>query len=827
MKKLFFNQIKDASEERDIEHVYKNNIEEQFKNSKITYPYKCDGYLEDTIMYDEEIKVLRLTMEFKYGMDFNNSGDRAEVLIQVLFYLKQFILRRSKRYADIPNVILAGDKTTCFIISSDEMKKYLERELEWNIAPSKASGIYKNLVGEIKDDRSLNPIIFNITKNFKFDLVVKDIKRLILDIKIKFKVTESNISEIYDYFIERIIKNPANYSASDLVQCFIDAILGETEISQKKNSKYIAKKERRIEIDSYNYSKFEEEYSVKYSLSDKNRFIAIKDRLTEDTTRRFNGEFFTPTLWANEAHRVIDEVLGDKWRSEYVVWDCAWGTGNITRDYYFDELYCSTLDKVDLELGESYNMNSEKFVYDFLNDDYELLYSIDSKNMKLPDKLYKDIIMNKKVFIFINPPFAEGSNGKQSGKKSKDGISKTKVKLLMEKEGLKNDSQQLYIQFLYRILNIKKLFKLDNLGIGIFLPTLFLSGERSEAFREIFLDSFTFQKGILFNASYFSNVSSQWGIGFSVWKSGKSTQRNKFNFIVKELNDNGKIIKAGEKVIYNVQKEKRLSEWIAKQKKSTQIQTVTLTSALKSNKKEKLIDQNAIGFLMNDSNNVYANTQGVYIQSAPVSRHVKTTTITKENYKKCFSLYSARKIIKSNWLNQKDNYIIPNTKDEKYEQWENDSIIYSIFSSEVSSLRNILVNKKSYDITNEMFFMSIEDIEKLADEFRNEEIYWDCKKHNKEKFMYSNVITKLNFSYEAKNVLESASKLVKESFKYRNDFNLIYPKYNINSWDAGWYKIKGMLKIYMKKDLNVFNKSIRELEEKMRPMIYELGFLIK
>ena len=39
-----------------------------------------------------------------------------KVLVQVIFYLKQFTLREDKRYMDMPNVILAGDKTTCFII---------------------------------------------------------------------------------------------------------------------------------------------------------------------------------------------------------------------------------------------------------------------------------------------------------------------------------------------------------------------------------------------------------------------------------------------------------------------------------------------------------------------------------------------------------------------------------------------------------------------------------------------------------------------------------------------------------------------------------------
>lgn len=335
MKKIFYNEIKDSTEERDIELVYKNNIKANFKNSEITYPFKCDGYLEENLMYDDTTKVLRLIMEFKYGLDFNISINRAKVLVQVIFYLKKFTLREDKKYMDMPNVILAGDKTTCFIISSSDVEHYLERNLDWSIAPSEAPAKYKDLTIEISNNKSLNPIIFNIDKSFKFERVVRDIKRLIIDIKTKFKVTESNILETYDYFIERIIKDPSKYSASDLVQCFIDTILGEAEISQKKNTKFIAKKERRVEIDSYNYEKFEEEYSVNYSIEEKNSFISIKDRLTEDTRRRFNGEFFTPTIWVNEVHKQLYYVFGQNWKDKYVVWDCAWGTGNLTRDYYF------------------------------------------------------------------------------------------------------------------------------------------------------------------------------------------------------------------------------------------------------------------------------------------------------------------------------------------------------------------------------------------------------------------------------------------------------------------------------------------------------------
>lgn len=826
MKKIFYNQIKNATEERDIELVYKNNISANFRNSRITYPFKCDGYLEENLMYDEIHKVLRLIMEFKYGLDFNNSIDKAKVLVQVIFYLKQFSLRENKDYMDMPNVILAGDKTTCFVISSSDVEMYLERNLDWSTAPSEASNKYKDLTFEISNNKSINPIIFNIDKSFKFENVVRDIKRLIIEIKTKFKVTEANLLETYDYFIERIIKDSSKYFASDLVQCFIDTIIGEAEISKKKDSKFIAKKDRRIEIDSYRYQQFEEEYSLKYSIEEMNSFISMKDRLTEDAKRRFNGEFFTSTIWTNEVHKQLSYVFGPNWKEEYVVWDCAWGTGNLTRDYYFKELYCSTIDKVDLELGDNYNRNSQKFVYDFLNDNPELLISSEVNNSLIPLSLYNALLKNKKIIFFINPPFGEGSNGKKISKKSKDGIANTKVKSVMEKEGFKNSSQQLYIQFLYRILKLKQIFNLENLSIGVFTPTLFLSGERGEKFRETFLENFKFEKGIVFNASYFSNVSSEWGIGFSIWTSGENEEENNFKFLIKELNDKGKIETSGKKTIYNLEPKERLSSWIKDKKSNSKVETITLKSAITVDKKTRMVDEDAIGFLMNDSNNVYANTQGVYILAAPVTRHIKTTAITRENYKQCFSLFAARKVIKSNWLNQKDNYMIPNINHSKYKEFENDSIIYSIFANEsgASSLRNVKVEDKSFNIINEMFFMSIKDIQNLANINNNEMIYRDCIRYSKERFIYEE-LEKFEFSEEGELTLKTARNLVVESFKYRDEFNKYHPKYNINTCDAGWYQIKFMLTKYMKKELELFEDMVKNLEDKMRSLVYELGFL--
>lgn len=825
-KKLFYNEIKDATEERDIELIYKNNLKKYFTNSIITYPFKCDGYLEETIMYDETRKVLRLIMEFKYGLDFNIALNRAKVLVQIVFYLKQFELKHNSKYTSIPNVILAGDKTTCFVISTSDVEEYLKKDLDWSIPPSEAAIRYKEFTIEISKNDNLNPIIFNINKKFKFENVAKDIKRLILQLKTKLKITESNLSETYDYFIEKIIRTPFHYSASDLVQCFIDVILGDVEISDKKGNKFIAKKDKRIEIDLYNYNKFEEEYATKYSIEEKNRFISIKDRLTEDTKRRINGEFFTPTIWVNEANKQLDCVLGTNWRDEYIVWDCAWGTGNLTRDYYFKELFCSTIDKVDIELGYSYNRNSTKFVYDFLNDDEELLYSDNPNNLMMPKKLFNALKSNKKVLFFINPPFGESSNGKKISKKSKDGISNTKVKTIMEEEKLKDSSQQLYIQFLYRIVKFKNIFNLSNVNIGIFTPTLFLSGERSERFRSTFLENFKYERGIVFNASYFSNVSSEWGVGFSIWSSGKNNCNNEFEFEVKDLKNNGKIETVDKKVIYNLKEDEKLSSWIKNFNVANKVESITLKSAINLDSKTKMVSEKAIGFLMNDSNNVYANTQGVYILSAPVTRHVKTTVITKENYKKCFSLFTARKVIKSTWINQKDNYIIPNVNDDKYKEFENDSIIYTLFSQQnsICSFRDVELNNKQFNIINNMFFMSISEILELANITNNEVIYYDCKRYNKERFLYGE-LQKIKLSNVSKSILNMAQCLVIESFKYRDSFNKNFSKYQINNWDSGWYQLRCLLAEYMNKELEEFNKMYIKLEDKLREQVYDLGFL--
>jgi hypothetical protein len=80
---------------------------------------------------------------------------------------------------------------------------------------------------------------------------------------------------------------------------------------------------------------------------------------------------------------------------------------------------------------------------------------------------------------------------------------------------------------------------------------------------------------------------------------------------------------------------------------------------------------------------------------------------------------------------------------------------------------------------------------------------------------------------DAKSILDMASALVVKSFDMRMALHNEKPELHLNTWDAGWYQIKLILKQFYQDDLREFTKKYKEFEDRMRPLVYELGFLRK
>ena len=530
------------------------------------------------------------------------------------------------------------------------------------------------------------------------------------------------------------------------------------------------------------------------------------------------GQFYTPTLFVDYAHKMISEQFGEDWKEKFVVWDNCSGEKALTRDYYFKELYCSTLEKAELEISERYNKEAVAFQFDFLNDSLE----------KLPEGLKEALENNKPIIFFINPPYATAANRNET---SKEGVAKTIIYEEMTKNKVGGASQNLYAQFLYRIVMIKEQYNLTNCHICLFSPTNFLGGGNWKGFRNVFLNNFAFNNAVQFKASHFADVADKWGISFSIWNNGMNTNNNDFNY---KLIDNidGEIEIVGEKVVYNIDGQISAGEWVRKElkerSKDEKISVPHLSSGIiKSATDNQKVYKDFLGCLAIMGNNVNQNAQGVTIGSTIMAQGNSHTSLSilPINFTKCTALFSARRLVDGNWVNWADEYLAPNEEHPAYKEFVNDSIIYSLFESKSnqSSLRQVEYKGKKWDIKNEFFFMSKNEILDLANEYGFDFTFNDANVSN-ERYVYT-LLQNIELSNEAKVVLDKAIELTKKSFRYRELFNDEHPEYQIMNFDCGWYQIKAMLKEYMPQEYKEFTELYKKLADKMRPMVYELKFL--
>ena len=820
MKNKFFDKIKEAKIERTVEDVYNEGINLYFPTDKgIEYPFACDGFVDTKTDND---KVLKLIIEYKFNEMMFNTVSRAKVLVQVIYYIKKF----EQNGMILPNVCMVGDKDECFVMHTNELLKYLDENVDWSISPSNAATANPDLVLKISQDANINPFIFEIDENFNFKSVAEKIKDLAENIQRYVRVTEHNLSKIFDYFCKNVLKGKTKLSGHDMVEIFMGVIGDKMNYFQHpSNPNILVCKGRNVNINGNAFKSFFGYFDRNYTPQETMCLNGIADRLIVDADRRNSGDFWTPTMFVDYAHDMISKKLGEDWKEKYVVWDNCCGSLNLTRDYKFGELYCSTLYQSELNIGADYNPEATKFQFDFLNDEIVSKNSLlGVYNDKLPKGLKDALINNKPIVFFINPPYAT-ANVMSTDEKHKAGVAKTMINEQMLKDKIGASSQNLYAQFLYRIIQIKNEFNLTNCHIALFSPTLFLTGSSYAKFRKVFLNEFSFDNAIQFKASHFADVADNWGISFSIWHNGETFEKNNFNYTLID-NENGEIVEVGNKVVYNIDGLKTANDWCKepiKGLKSKDAPQISSAVKVKDNGRGTIVP-NAIGYFGSNSNNVDMNMQFVAMYSSCSSR-ANGYSITADNFDRCTALFSARKLIEKNWVNSKDEYLAPNTEHPAYNEFVNDSLIYSLFhsSSNQSSLRNVDYKGKKWDIKNEFFWLSNKEIENLSNTNGFTQTYNDART-SKERYVYNKLQT-ITLSPEAQDVLDKASDIVRNTFKYRELFNQEHPEYQIMNWDCGWYQIKALAKEYAKSDYEEFVKLYKKLSDKMRPMVYTLGFL--
>jgi len=805
---MMTNTLSAILNEKDVENFYRQYLTKKFGDIVFNSPVKCDGYGES------KKHGVRLLCEFKDDLDLTLRVNQVKVLSQAVYYIKKFEIAGKV----LPSVIFVGDRDECFAVHTNDVFKYLSMELDWNIAPSNA---HTNLVlvNEMLSDNNLNPFVFNVND---VDQCIDKIKQLTDGVKRLIPITPHNITEVFKHFEEKVI-GKHKLTTNQLSNLFVQILINPSDNfyhPKKKNILY-TKSHGDIALKSTQaFISFFSHFASEYSPKQKEHLTAVVDRLIQDVTRRKQGEFFTPTIWVDKAHEYIASVFGEDWKEKYVVWDPAWGTGNLTRDYKFKELYVSTLVYADIETAKQmgYNPEAVKFQYDFLNDPYEYL----------PVGLRKAIESGRQIIVLMNPPYAASTNFGESDKK---GASQTLVNKQMIKDGFGKSAQNLYAQFLYYVYKLKQ--KNKNISVGIFSPSLFLTGLSFEMFRKKFLNEFEFTKGFLFEASNFDDVSRDWGINFIIFKEGFQNQ----NFILDVIENNEKNFQleiVGSKLLYNSDGKKSAAEWVREEIKKIKTNSLlpqfqNATQFRTSGKLSGPYIENSLGYFYNNSNNVDKNSQNVAMWSAGFyAGH--GVSVVDDNFYKCVSLFTARKTINKDWKNSKDEYLEPNDNLEEIEKFKIDSTVYSLFHihSYQSSLRQKEFKNQLWDIKNQFFWMSKEEMMNLANQNNYTEMYNDARTDS-DRYVHNLLFGEQRIydqlSTEAKDVLDTATELVRLSIGMRRNF--ADDTNHLNSWDAGYAQLKLLWKEYFPEQFKEFRNKYKVLEEKMRPMVYELGFLMK
>jgi len=378
--------------------------------------------------------------------------------------------------------------------------------------------------------------------------------------------------------------------------------------------------------------------------------VERRDLLVPQDVRERKGSFFTPQIWVELSQKYLTDVLGADWQDEYYIWDCAAGTGNLlhglTNKY---NIWASTLDNQDVEVMHDRIKNGANllhdhvFRFDFLNDDFN----------KLPKPL-QDIINNpdkrKKLVIYINPPYAEATTARTvtGTGENKSGVSTNNKINEHFKPKIGNASNEIFALFMAQVVE-----KMPNCFLCQFSKLKFIQGTNFIKFKEYFKAKYL--KGFIVPSITFDNVNGHFPIGFTTWKLETSEKIKNIKCDV----FNGENKKIGRKTFYG-NLPKSINKWI-----------------IKFDKK----NLNNIGFMGNPSPDFQHNSQ-LYLSHKKGIEHFNFWNFDISNIFVGVIYFAIRQSIAATWINDRDQFLYPNKKWEKDQEFKNNCLAFALFHSQ-------------------------------------------------------------------------------------------------------------------------------------------------
>lgn len=832
-EKKIIKQFQRAAKEKDVEKAVEraaiNMVESYFNHHpsynsvSVYYSFKTDGIIiVDGGLFSNSVSFI---IEAKKNKNFSENRNHVrEVVAQIISYLHEIKEKEPTKY---PNVSIGVDNDEIFIIPTIALEKYVDGDYDWSLAASRMH-TDKNLMDDLEKDKNIRPVITNINEDFRPSEFCTHLLNMAKEAEYaKIKIGKLSLSDAFTDFRKMILgtndPNVLQLNNRDQIELFCRTLFGDEDVyaHPKRKNVMVIDGEEYENVDTEGYEIFSSRYdSNEYSLKEYQAITSMADTLITEANRRFKGDYYTPKIWADKAHEYISYILGDNWKDEYVVYNPASGTKNLTSNYKFSNLYSSTLHDGEIMSTQHFNKDNIAFQYDFLNDDMclhdgtltreDLLKMTDNEienTLKMDLSLVKKLLNKEKLVFLGNPPYGQATTGQTNDHKA--GTANTAIGELMRKKKLGHASGELYTQFYYRVQLLKNFFEYgedetDQFHIFFFSSAKFLPSPSFGKFVDSFTKDFSFGNGFLLNAGEFSGTSTSWGIIFSHWSLEGEKSQKEFHFDVLGSDPSGEIKKITDWTAKRVSKDNTISSWMMNKYKKKRI-------------KDEKCPVTRNGFDAPDTKvwgNVYDGWFGYYLNvSSNVQKSEKDTAlfstnlamghgcdITEDNFERALVSFSIRRAVyeslskqKTLWYRWEDMFTSP-SDNLLTDEFIADCVVYSLFDfkSRQTSLRNYDYNDNVYRVENEFFPFSMKFIEDLAIQYKNVEIQADII-GEKERFVCKWLKDhEKNISHEASELLNKAEELYRQTFKYRNEYAMKMPRYQTNSWDAGYVQIARM-----------------------------------
>ncbi|MEG3179430.1 hypothetical protein [Sphingomonas sp. LT1P40] len=737
---------------------------------------------------------------------------------QLLVYVRA----ARKRGEPIPAFLAVIDRTKAAIMPTEKALALLDdKTIVW---PKSGSAAGRELAAQIAPYVETHHVVYDIAQHeAEFVKAVRDAVRE--GRIIRTPITPDNLRPVFDKWVAMVgvelgTVNPADYAVLFFADIMHD---GASEAMTNLPARLLfngAKPVFLLNGQQYElasdrgYRNFWAIYHRPPEAKHRHYLLERRDSLLPIDEQKFKGAFYTPLHIVDKAYELLVATLGPNWQDRYIVWDMCAGVGNLeVKHSNYRNVFMSTLDQADIDIMRASKtcVGATIFQYDYLNDDVTDFGEIDyALSNKVPMELRQaiaDARAGKKgakpILVLINPPYAESGSGIARGDENKIGVEKTRINGWMREMNVGYASKELFTQFLIRIRH-----ELPSANLAMFSTLKYVNAPNFEPFRRVWQAKYL--DGFVVHSRAFDGLDGDFPIGFLIWDTSK--EQPVAEVPVSVFDRHGALI--DEKQYLARPTGTLLNLWMAKTRPNGG-PALPLSNALKVSKNPRLKRQYAgsVGYLYASNNDLqHSAIETLITSSIYTGGNGGGVYLTAENLTQAAVVFAVRRLIKPTWLNDRDQFLQPSQP--LPDTFKSDCLVWMLFngSNLTAGADGFKWNDRDWSLVNHFIPFTEHEVG-AGGRFESD-------------FMVRHMAD-ITFSPEATAVLDEGRKLWTR-FHTTQFPRKIRDEYKLGRADAGWYQIRRALEAYGETELtdfDPFKSAYAVLGAKLRPMVYELGFL--